>query len=65
MSMHELVDDGEAERFMHQCRRELVLYPRSPVIVERQTAIDIDMSGILRMTPEQIAEAVRTWEAAV
>lgn len=65
MNRHELIDDGEAERFMHQCKRELVSYPRSPVIVERQTAIDIDMSGIVRMTPEQIAEAVRTWESAV
>jgi hypothetical protein len=64
MNRHELIDDSGAEHFVQQCKRELVLYPRSPVIVERQTAIDIDMSGIMRMTPEQIAEALRTWEAA-
>lgn len=41
-------------------------YPRSPVVVTKETAKAIDMSGIMRMTPEQIDEllAAETGRAA-
>lgn len=53
-----------ADYLVAQSRRELKQHPRSPIITSPTVAKDIDVSGILRMTPEQIAEAVRTWEAA-
>lgn len=57
--------DADMNDYMVElAKRELRLYPRSPVVVETQTARDIDMSGILRMTPEQIDEALRQYEAA-
>lgn len=56
-----------AEHLIAQCRRELVRHPRhprSPIAMTRQTARDIDLSGIFKMTPEQIDEALRQMEAA-
>lgn len=53
-----------AEHLIAQCRRELVRHPRSPIAMTRQTAKDIDLSGIFKMTPEQIDEALRALEAA-
>jgi hypothetical protein len=48
---------AEAEHFVQMCREEMARHPRSsPVVVTKQTAKDIDMSGIWRMTPEQIDE---------
>jgi hypothetical protein len=55
---------GEVDQFLTQCERELKVYPRSPIAVTKQTAKDIDMSGIFRMTPEQIDEALKQLEAA-
>lgn len=57
-------DADMAEYLIAQNRREFVRHPRSPIAMTPQAAKDIDLSGILRMTPEQIAEAVRTWGAA-
>jgi hypothetical protein len=54
----------DADQFVDLCKRELKLYPRSPVVVTTDTAKDIDMSGIMRMSPEQIDEALRLMEAA-
>lgn len=53
-----------ADHLIAQCRRELVRHPRSPIAMTKQTAKDIDLSGIFRMTPEQIDEALRQLEAA-
>lgn len=53
-----------ADHLIAQCRRELVRHPRSPIAMTKQTAKDIDLSGIFRMTPEQIDEALRQMEAA-
>jgi hypothetical protein len=55
---------SDADQFVELCKRELKLYPRSPVVVTTDTAKDIDMSGIMRMSPEQIDEALRLMEAA-
>lgn len=55
---------SDADQFVELCRREMKLYPRSPVVVTTETAKDIDMSGIMKMTPEQIDEALRLMEAA-
>ena len=54
----------EAEHFKALCDMDLLRYPRSPVVVEPQTAKDIDLSGIFRMTPEQIDEALRQLQEA-
>lgn len=53
-----------AEHLMTQCRRDLVRHPRSPIAMTKQTAKDIDLSGIFRMSPEQIDEALRQMEVA-
>lgn len=55
---------ADAEQFVRLCRDELKRYPRSPVVVTKETAKDIDMSGIMKMTPEQIDEALRLMEQA-
>lgn len=55
---------SDADQFVELCKREMKLYPRSPVVVTAETAKDIDMSGIFRMTPEQIDEALKQLEAA-
>lgn len=62
MSIHPEAD--YADHLIAQCRRDLVRHPRSPIAMTRQTAKDIDLSGIFRMTPEQIDEALRQMEAA-
>jgi hypothetical protein len=54
----------DADQFVALCTREIKTYPRSPVVVTKDTAQDIDMSGIMRMSPEQIDEALRLMEAA-
>jgi len=51
ISDHECAD---AEHFVRLCREELKRYPRSPVVVTSQTAKDIDISGIMRLTPDEI-----------
>ena len=55
-----------AEQFVRLCRAELKRYPRSSIVVTKETAKAIDMSGIMRMTPEQIDEllAAETGRAA-
>ena len=58
----DLLECADAEHFVRLCREELKRYPRSPVVVTSQTAKDIDMSGIMKMTPEQIDEALRLLE---
>jgi hypothetical protein len=55
---------SDADQFVELCRREMKLYPRSPVVVTTETAKDIDMSGIHLMSTEQIEEALRQLEAA-
>lgn len=52
------IECATAEQFVELCKREMKLYPRSPVVVTKETAKDIDMSGIFRMTPEQIDAAL-------
>lgn len=54
----------DPEQFVEACRREMKRYPRSPIVVEPQTAKDIDMSGIFRMTPEEIDRALEEVKAA-
>lgn len=57
-------DADLAEHWLAQSKRELARYPRTPAIVTPETAKAIDLSGIFRMTPEQIDEALRAMEAA-
>lgn len=57
-------DADMADYLIAQNRREFVRHPRSPIAMTPQTAKAIDLSGILRMTPDQMAEAVRLWGAA-
>lgn len=45
---------ADAEHFVCVCREELKRYPRSPVVVTKETAKDIDISGIMRLTPVEI-----------
>lgn len=52
-------DADLAEYLMAQSRRDLIAHPRSPIITSPKVAKDIDMSGIFRMTPDQIDEALR------
>jgi hypothetical protein len=63
MSREELTC-GEVDQFLSVCEQDLKRYPRSPIVVTKETAKDIDMSGIMKMTPEQIDEALRLLEAA-
>lgn len=55
---------SDADQFVELCKRELKMYPRSPVVVTKETAKDIDMSGIFAMSPEQIDAALKQLEAA-
>lgn len=57
-------DADMAEYLIAQNRREFVRHPRSPIAMTPQTAKAIDLSGIMRMTAEQIDEALRQLEAA-
>lgn len=57
-------DADLAEFLIAQSKRELVIHPRSPIVTSPKVAKDIDMSGIFRMTPEQIDEALLSLEAA-
>lgn len=57
-------DADLAEFLMAQSRRELKQHPRSPIITSPKVAKDIDMSGIFRMTPEQIDDALEAMKAA-
>lgn len=57
-------DADLAEFLAALSKRELKLYPRSPAIVSPYVAKAIDMSGIMKMSPEQIDEALRQMEAA-
>nr|PZN75008.1 MAG: hypothetical protein DIU57_18640 [Pseudomonadota bacterium] len=50
----DLLECADAEHFVRLCREELKRYPRSPVVVTSQTAKDIDISGIMRLTPDEI-----------
>ena len=53
-----------AEYLIAQRKRELKLHPRSPVVVPERIAKEIDLSGIFRLTADQIDEALRQFEAA-
>lgn len=57
-------DADLAEYIAARDRAELKMHPRSPIITSPTVAKDIDMSGIMRMSPEQIDEALRQMEAA-
>ena len=46
----------DADHFVRLCREEMKRYPRSPVVVTKETAKAIDISEILRLTPDQIDE---------
>jgi hypothetical protein len=53
----------DADQFVRLCREELKRYPRSPVVVTAETAKAIDISGILRLTADEI-DALLQAEAA-
>jgi hypothetical protein len=53
-----------AEYLMAQSRRELKAHPRSPIITSPRVAKDIDLSGIFKMSADEIDAALRTLEAA-
>lgn len=57
-------DADLAEFIIAQSKRELAQHPRSPVIVTREVAKDIDLSGIFRMSPAEAEEACSLWSAA-
>lgn len=50
------------EYLISQSKRELKLYPKSPVIFAHSAARDIEASAIHQMTPEQMAEAEREFQ---
>lgn len=54
----------EAEHLIALAKREMLLHPRSPVAVSRETKEAIDLSGIFAMTEEAQIEALRILEAA-
>ena len=56
---------SDADQFVELCKREMKLYPRSPVVVTAETAKDIDMSGILKMHPDDIERALKAFDAAL
>ena len=58
-------DADQAEYRAARDRNDLRRHPRSPVVMEHQTAIDIDMSGILRMSPQEAEDACASWGASV
>lgn len=51
-------DADLAEFLMAQSRRELKQHPRSPIITSPKVAKDLDLSGIFRMTADQIDAAL-------
>lgn len=53
-------DIDTAEHFKAMCDMERKRYPRSPVVVERATAKDIDLGGIFRMPADEIDAALLT-----
>lgn len=57
-------DADLAEFLIAQSRRELKQHPLSPIITSPKVAKDIDLSGIFRMTPDQIDDALLAMEAA-
>ena len=57
-------DADLAEFLAARNRRELSRYPRSPIIVTRQVAKEIDLSGIFRMSQEEAEEACALWSAS-
>lgn len=57
-------DADMAEYLLSQSRRELERYPRNPIVVEPQTAKDIDLSGIHRMSTEAIEAELQALRAA-
>lgn len=57
-------DADMAEYLIAQNRREFVRHPRSPIAMTPQSAKDIDLSGIMRMSPAEVEEAVRLWGEA-
>lgn len=48
----------DAEQFVRLCREEMKRYPRSPVVVTKETAKAIDMSGIFKMSADEIDAAL-------
>jgi hypothetical protein len=57
-------DADLAEFLLAQSKRELVRHPLSPAIVSPRVAKDIDLSGIFRMTPDEIDAAILAEAAA-
>ena len=57
-------DADMAEYLAVQSRREFVRHPRSPIAMTPQTAKDIDLSGIFRMSADEIDAELRKLEAA-
>lgn len=54
LTIPDLLECADAEQFVRLCRDELKRYPRSPVVVTKETAKAIDISGIMRLTPDEI-----------
>lgn len=52
-------DADLAEYIAARDRAELKRHPRSPIVTSPKVAKDIDWSGIWRMTPEQIEDALK------
>lgn len=48
------LDCADADHFARLCREEMRRYPRSPVVVTRETAKAIDISGIMKLTADEI-----------
>jgi hypothetical protein len=51
-------DADLAEYIAARDRAELKRHPRSPIVTSPKVAKDIDMSGIFRMTPDEIDAAL-------
>mgnify|MGYP003576395195 CR=1 FL=1 len=51
-------DADLAEYIPARDRAELKRHPRSPIVTSPKVAKDIDMSGVFRMSPEQVEAAL-------
>lgn len=57
-------DADLAEFLIAQSRRELKAHPRSPIITSPKVAKEIDLSNIMRMSPEEIDRALKAFGEA-
>lgn len=58
LTIPDLLECADAEQFVRLCREEMKRYPRSPVVVTKETAKAIDMSGIFKMSADEIDAAL-------